>query len=98
MKGTKTRLTTAPEGFEYYRVCDQEGVCQVVRGMWAAKHLTEDIRELSSTKTKYSDDWVKGSELPPVCPQIRALAHAKKEEIEQVERALAALTTTEERP
>ena len=58
MKGTKTRLTTAPEGFEYYRVCDQEGFCQVVRGMWAAKHLTEDIRELSSTKTKYSDDWV----------------------------------------
>ena len=58
MKGTKTRLTTAPEGFEYYRVCDQEGVCQVVRGMWAAQHLTEDIRELSTTKTKYSDDWV----------------------------------------
>ena len=45
MKGTKTRLTTAPKGFEYYRVCDQEGVCQVVRGMWAAQHLTEDIRE-----------------------------------------------------
>ena len=28
MKGTKTKLTTAPEGFEYYRVCDQEGVCK----------------------------------------------------------------------
>ena len=26
MKGSKTKLTTAPEGFEYYRVCDQEGV------------------------------------------------------------------------
>ena len=49
MKGTKTRLTTAPEGFEYYRVCDQEGVCQVVRGMWAAQHLTEDIRAVSYT-------------------------------------------------
>ena len=24
MKGTKTRLTTAPEGFEYYRVCDRK--------------------------------------------------------------------------
>ena len=56
MKATK--LTTAPEGFEYYRICDREGVCQVVRGMWAAQHLTEDIRELSATKTKYSEDWV----------------------------------------
>ena len=56
MKATK--LTTAPEGFEYYRFCDREGVCQVVRGMWAAQHLTEDIRELSATKTKYSEDWV----------------------------------------
>ena len=26
-----TKLTNAPEGFEYYRVCDQEGVCHVVR-------------------------------------------------------------------
>ena len=39
MKATK--LTTAPQGFEYYRVCDQEGVCRVVRGMWAAKELIE---------------------------------------------------------
>ena len=58
MKGTKTKLTSAPEGFEYDRVCDREGICQVVRGMWAAQHLTEDIRELSATKTKYSEDWV----------------------------------------
>ena len=27
---TPTKLTNAPEGFEYYRVCDQEGVCHVV--------------------------------------------------------------------
>ena len=58
MEGTRTRLTTAPEGFEYYRICDREGVCQVVRGMWAAQHLTEDMRELSANKTKYSEDWV----------------------------------------
>ena len=56
MKGTKTQLTNAPEGFEYYRVCDREGVCQVVRGMWAALDLTVDILELSATKSKYSRD------------------------------------------
>ena len=50
MKATK--LTTAPQGFEYYRVCDQEGVCRVVRGMWAAKELIEDRPELTATKDK----------------------------------------------
>ena len=55
---TATRLTTAPQGFEYYRVCDQEGVCRVVRGMWAAQHLIEDSPELTATKTKlYPADW-----------------------------------------
>ena len=29
---TPTKLTNEPEGFKYYRVCDQEGVCHVVRG------------------------------------------------------------------
>ena len=58
MKGTKTRLTTAPEGFEYYRVCDQEGVCQVVRGMWAAQHLIEENAVMTANRTKYSPDWV----------------------------------------
>ena len=53
-----TRLTTAPQGFEYYRVCDQEGVCRVVRGMWAAKKLIEDRLELTTTKTKlYPAEW-----------------------------------------
>ena len=47
-----TKITTAPEGFEYYRVCDQEGVCRVVRGMRAAQHLVEDFPELTATKTK----------------------------------------------
>ena len=56
MKATK--LTTAPQGFEYYRVCDQEGVCRVVRGMWAAKKLIEDRPELTATKTKlYPAEW-----------------------------------------
>ena len=57
MKATK--LTSAPQGFEYYRVCDQEGVCRVVRGMWAAKELIEDRPELTATKTKlYPAEWV----------------------------------------
>ena len=56
MKATK--LTTAPQGFEYYRVCDQQGVCRVVRGMWAAKELIEEIPERTATRTKlYPVDW-----------------------------------------
>ena len=47
-----TKLTTAPQGFEYYRVCDQEGVCRVVRGIWAAQHLVEDTPGLNATKTR----------------------------------------------
>ncbi len=56
MKATK--LTAAPQGFEYYRVCDREGVCRVVRGMWAAKELIEDRPDLTATRTKlYPADW-----------------------------------------
>ena len=56
MKATK--LTAAPQGFEYYRVCDQEGVCRVVRGMLAAKELIEDRPDLTATRTKlYPADW-----------------------------------------
>ena len=58
MKGTKTKITTAPEGFEYYRVCDREGVCHVVRGMWAAEHLAEDNAVKTAKRTQYSDEWV----------------------------------------
>ena len=58
MKGTKTQLTNALQGFEYYRVCDQEGVCRVVRGKWAAQHLIEDMPELTATNTKlYPAEW-----------------------------------------
>ena len=53
-----TKLTTTPQGIEYYKVCDREGVCHEVRDMWAAQHLTEDVRAVTPTKTKYSDDWV----------------------------------------
>ena len=53
-----TKLTTTPQGIEYYKVCDREGVCHEVRGMWAAQHLTEDVRAVTPAKTKYSDDWV----------------------------------------
>ena len=53
-----TKLTTAPKGFEYYRVCDQEGVCRVVRGMREAQHLLEDMPHLTPTKTKiYPANW-----------------------------------------
>ena len=53
-----TKLTNAPEGFEYYRVCDQEGVCRVVRDVWAAQHLMEDMPHLTATKTKlFPVDW-----------------------------------------
>ena len=56
MKATK--LTAAPQGFEYYRVCDQQGVCRVVRGMWAAKELIEARPDLTATRTKlYPADW-----------------------------------------
>ncbi len=58
MKATK--LTTAPQGFEYYRVCDQKGDCHVVRGIWAAKELIEDRSELTAIRTKlYTADGVK---------------------------------------
>ena len=53
-----TKLTTAPQGFEYYRVCDKEGVCRVVRGVWAAQQFIEDMPHLTATKTKlFPVDW-----------------------------------------
>ena len=56
MKATK--LTKAPEGFAYYRVCDPEGICRVVRGALAAQCLVEDVPHLTATKTKlYPVDW-----------------------------------------
>jgi hypothetical protein len=45
-----TKLTSAPDGFEYYRVCDQEGVCHVVRGMLEVLRLLEKTPGLNVTK------------------------------------------------
>ena len=45
-----TKLTNAPEGFEYYRVCDQEGVCHVVRGMEDVRRLLEKTPGLKVSK------------------------------------------------
>ena len=47
-----TQLTTAPRGFEYYRICDSDGICRVVRGAEAARHLIEDIPDLTATRTR----------------------------------------------
>ena len=55
---TATKLTVVPQGLESYRVCDLDGVCHVVRGMWAAKNLIEDRPELTATRTKlYLAEW-----------------------------------------
>ena len=53
-----TKLTNSPTGLEYYRVCDEEGVCRVVKGMWKAQHLVEDTPGLTATKTRlYPAEW-----------------------------------------
>lgn len=46
-----TKLTSAPHGFEYYRVCDSSGVCRVVRGRWAAQHMSSQAHEPHPEKT-----------------------------------------------
>jgi hypothetical protein len=45
-----TQLTRAPEGFGYYRVCDQEGVWHVARGMREDQQLLEKTPGLTVTK------------------------------------------------
>ena len=63
MKATK--LSKAPEGYAYYRVCDPEGICRVVRGALAAQRLVEEMPQLSATKTKlYPVDWSLSSAKP----------------------------------
>ena len=52
------KLTSAPSGFEYYRVCDELGNCRVVRGADATAHIVQDIPGLTATKTKlFSPEW-----------------------------------------
>ena len=50
------KLTSAPEGFEYYRVCDPEGVCQVVRGKQQAQRLIAEMPELMNLMYKQLND------------------------------------------
>ena len=53
-----TKLTTAQQGFEYCRACDQVGVCRVVRGEWAVQRLIEEMPHLTASKTKlFPADW-----------------------------------------
>ena len=49
-----TKLTSAPTGFEYYRVCDRDGVCRVVRGSRDAQHLVDIATDATSIPTKLS--------------------------------------------
>ena len=46
-----TKLTSAPEGFEYYRVCDRYGVCRVVRGSQKAHNLVDGIESVAAMRT-----------------------------------------------
>ena len=52
------KLTSAPENTQYYRVCDPEGVCHVVRGMQAVQQRMKEMPELTVTKmpTHWSED------------------------------------------
>ena len=44
------KLTNAPQGFEYYKVCDPKGVCRVVRGMEEAQRIMKETPGLTATK------------------------------------------------
>ena len=44
------KLTSAPEGFEYYKICDPEGMCHVVKGMQKVQLLMAEMPELIVTK------------------------------------------------
>ena len=76
MKGSKTKLATAPEGFELYRVCDREGVCHEVKGMWAAEHLAEDNAVKTTRRTQYSDEC---STQPLQTPLLKTHVHLRRD-------------------
>ena len=44
------RITNAPPGFEYYKVCDPQGVCRIARGIEEAQRIMEETSGLSATK------------------------------------------------
>ena len=51
-------LSEGMQKLRVLQVCDQEGICRVVRGMRAAQHLIEDTPSLSATKTRlYPAEW-----------------------------------------
>ena len=49
-KMTPVRITNAPEGFEYYKVCNPQGVCGVVRGWDQAQRVMKETPGLTATK------------------------------------------------
>jgi len=44
------KLTSAPVGSSFYRICDSEGVCHVVKGMRKVQRHIEHMPELLVTK------------------------------------------------
>ena len=47
---TPVRITNAPQGFEYYKVCDPQGVCRVARGWEEAQRIMQETPGLTATK------------------------------------------------
>ena len=44
------KLTDAPDSFEYYKVCDPQGVCRIARGIEEAQRIMKETSGLSATK------------------------------------------------
>ena len=44
------RITNAPPGFEYYKVCDPQGVCRIARGIEEAQRIMKETSGLTATK------------------------------------------------
>ncbi len=44
------RITNAPQGFEYYKVCDPQGVCRVARGWEEAMRIMKETAGLNASK------------------------------------------------
>ena len=47
---TPVKITNAPAGFEYYKVCDPQGVCRVARGLEEALRIMRETPGLTATK------------------------------------------------
>ena len=47
---TPVRITNAPPGFEYYKVCDPQGVCRIARGIEEAQRIMKETSGLTATK------------------------------------------------